>query len=173
MQWYITCPHLQTMGPMATGPLSPANGWESTDQVLFCIRGDSLLCRVKLLKKKGKDCHPKKNVSTLVISVLTTPGSISWINTPVPSISKARDWKISSMNEKKRTLELSERVPKLNKKKLMNRGGHFSPQWMSACSAWWRCTRPGRVRDKNFPSRQCWSLHPCPWPPWRAEAGGK
>ena len=90
------------MGPMTTGPLNPANGWESTGQVLFCIRGDSLLCRVKLLKKKGKDCHPKKNVSTLVISVLTTPGSISWINTPVPSISKARDCKISSMNENKR-----------------------------------------------------------------------
>ena len=95
-------PHLQTMGPMATGPLSPTNGWESASQVFFCIWGDPFMPRVKLLQKQVLSMITKEStqMATLVISVLTTPGSISWINTPVPSISRARDCKISSMNKK-------------------------------------------------------------------------
>ena len=74
---------------MTTGPLDPADGWESARQILFRIRRYSFLSRVKLLQ--SNEVLNMIEMATLVISVLTTPGSISWINTPVPSSSKASD----------------------------------------------------------------------------------
>ena len=102
MKWHLkSCPHLQSMGPMTTSPLNPANSGESTSQILFGIWWDSFLPGVKLLQRQSLSPNEiLTQIATLVISVLTTPGSISWTSTPVPSSSKARDCKIWSMKEK-------------------------------------------------------------------------
>ena len=49
------CAYKQAVGPMTTGPLNPANGWESARQILFRVRRYSFLPRVKLLQNIEKN----------------------------------------------------------------------------------------------------------------------
>ena len=90
----------KSMGPMATGSLNPSEGRQSASHKSFRVWGPALDVRVKLLrngqnKQQETITNDHFHLSiTLVISVFTAPGFISWITTPVPSTSSARDWEI-------------------------------------------------------------------------------